>query len=391
VGAGLGGMLLAVLAAGLAVAANVADPPAETVLGQEDFTSGACNGGGMDAESLCTPHEIAVAGDGTLFVADPKNNRVLGYAPPLSNGEEAGLALGQTDFTHGACNRGGRPSASTLCQPQGVAFDADGNLYVGDFGNNRVLRYAPPFANGAAARLVLGQADFVHHACNRVSHPAANTLCGPKTVMIDANGSLYVADATNNRVLRYAPPFANGAAARLVLGQAGFGASACNRGGRAAANTLCGPKALAMDGAGNLFVSDYTNNRLLRFTAPFSNGEAATLVLGQADFAHYTCNRGGRAAANTLCGPGGIAFDRAGDLYLADFANHRALEYLPPFSDGMNAAGVLGQPDFTSAACNQGSQPSASTLCKPNSLTIVGATLYLADSGNNRALAYVLP
>src|SRR5581483_10636547 len=92
-----------------------------------------------------------------LYVADTYNNRILGFndARSIKVGAQADLVLGQPDFKRSVCNYNPNsaaasqaPTASSLCQPVGLAVDSQGNLWVADRGNHRVVRYANPFAQG---------------------------------------------------------------------------------------------------------------------------------------------------------------------------------------------------------------------------------------------------
>jgi len=66
---------------------------------------------------------------------------------------------------------------------------------------------------------------------------------------------------------------------------------------------LATPSGVAVDGAGNLWVGDTVNNRVLRYSVPISSGMSATLALGQANLSNHAVNRGGPVAANTLGQP----------------------------------------------------------------------------------------
>jgi DNA-binding beta-propeller fold protein YncE len=223
-----------------------------------------------------------------------------------------------------------------------VAFDSGGNLWVVDGFNNRVLEFIPPFANHMNASLVIGQADFV----TGTSGLSSTKFNDPEHLAFDSGGNLWVADSVNNRVLEFKPPFANGMAATLVIGQPDFVSNPC----LSSATGMCATFGVAFDSKGNLWVGDDGNCRALEFTPPFASNMAASLELGQAAGANQftdSCV----AAAPTQSGLSdalGLAFDSSGNLFLADFGDNRTLVFSPPFSNGMNASHVLGQADFVS-------------------------------------------
>jgi sugar lactone lactonase YvrE len=309
----------------------------------------------------------------------------------------ADAVLGQPDLNSG----GGScvaPSSTSLCGPRAVAADPNGRLFVADTGNHRVLSWpsATSFSNGEAADVVFGQADFTSGS----SGLSATQLSSPGGVAATGGGQLYVADSGNHRILRFTPPFSNGMAADRVFGQSDFDSGQCNRssqvGAAPDATTLCAPAQLVFKFSA-LYVADQGNHRVLQYVPNFSNGKAASLVLGQADFTSGQCNRssqvGAAPAANTLCSPAAVAVDLNGVLSVADQDNHRALQYQPSLSNGMDASLVVGQSSFTSGQCNQSANPSApptdSTLCSPRGIAITGAgALFVADTGNNRTLRY---
>jgi NHL repeat len=110
----------------LAQAANL-DTTADRVFGQPDFTHALRNNGGVSANSLGSPAGVALDKQGNLYVAEYLNNRVLEYDTPLSAGATADRVFGQPDFTQNTADNGG-VSASSLALPTGVALDAQGNL-----------------------------------------------------------------------------------------------------------------------------------------------------------------------------------------------------------------------------------------------------------------------
>src|SRR6202040_973573 len=109
------------------------------------------------------------------------------------------------NFTSNVCNSGGL-SADSLCNPTAVAADGSGNLYLADATNNRVLEYNSPQSTDTTADRVYGTCgSFTSHTCAGLS---ANSLSNPTGVAVDSSGNLYVADSMNNRVLAYDQPLA---------------------------------------------------------------------------------------------------------------------------------------------------------------------------------------
>jgi sugar lactone lactonase YvrE len=246
----------------------------------------------------------------------------------------ASVVLGQSDFT----SKSESTTQSGLDFPQGVAFDGSGNLWVAEFFNNRVVEFVPPFSNGMSASLVLGQADFL----SQTAATSQSGMHGPVALAFNKSGNLWVADFDNNRALEFVPPFSNGMSATLVLGQPNFTSATAH-------TTQTGfgaPDGIAFDASGNLFIAEDDNDRVVEFIPPFSNGMAATLVLGQPNFttAGFVPTQTGLASAQQ------IAFDSTGNLFVTDPFASRVVQFVPPFSNGMAASLVLGQLDFTSSA-----------------------------------------
>jgi hypothetical protein len=153
---------------------------------------------------LCAPYSVAVDAADNVIVADSGNNRILVFLQPLgavaggAGDTTADIVIGQPGFIS---NTGGS-TLTTLLNPQGVAVDLHGNLYVADRANHRVTEYDAPLGNGEAPTLIIGQPDETSHFCNQTGAVGADTLCNPAGVATDGSGNLYVYDADNNRVRR---------------------------------------------------------------------------------------------------------------------------------------------------------------------------------------------
>ncbi len=288
---------------------------AEAVFGQSTFTG---SGSGVTSTTMYFPFALAISASGSLWVADSYNNRVLRFdnAATAASGSAANGVLGQSNLT----SAGSGQTANSMHEPEGLAVKGT-TLWVADNVNNRVLRFdnAAAKANGASADAVLGQPAFTSGA----SATTSTGLSNPEQLYVDGSGGLWVADHSNNRILLYktAASKTNGGVADLVLGQASFTGN--NTG--TSNNTFNSPSSVFGDAAGNIYVLDDGNNRVLIFTngSSLTNGAAASYVLGQSTFV----TSGAGDAANQLSNP--IGLFAGSSLVVADFGNNRVLNYIP--------------------------------------------------------------
>jgi DNA-binding beta-propeller fold protein YncE len=403
------------------------DTVADQVYGQTNFATGTAAAPATNS-SLNQPKDIAVYSSGQVFVADTQNNRVLGWncIYNYENGEFADVVLGQPDFT--TTTPQNPPTASSMNGPTGVTVGFDGFLYVSDTGNNRVLIffptnydeyvadeavfydpdqyycedgtqlpsdfYAPIYTDGQEADYVLGQPDFVSGSALATD---STTLNQPMGLVTDVNDNLVVADHGNNRVLIYEWNDAGGIgpSAIWVIGQGpGSGGNEAFSSSVApnppTQSSMNGPTDVAAGVLGNeVYVADTGNNRIL----VFNDAPADTIadgLFGQPDYTSNSPNNGG-LSASSLAAPSGVQVDTGNRLYVADTGNQRVLIFDQTTPDRV-ADGVIGQPDFTSNTANNGGI-GASSLNTPTGLAIdiFYADVYIADTGNNRALQYNQP
>ena len=283
------------------------DTIADLVIGQPDFNSNVAEQRRRVGLEPLLPGGVAVDATGNLFVADHLNNRVLEYNRPFATDTVADRVIGQPDFTSNAPNNGGL-SAASLDSPSGVAVDAAGNLWVADYGNNRVLEYNNPIATGdRIADLVLGQPDFIvqHRQQRRSSapHRSSTQSASPST----RTGNVWVADALNNRVLEYDDPKTFGTTADRVLGQPSFTSGPVNYTGVINAAGLWLPYGVAVDINGNAYVATSSTTACCSTRRRSRLATAiADRVFGQPDFNSGTPNNGG-ISAQTLANPFSVA------------------------------------------------------------------------------------
>lgn len=218
-----------------------------------------------------------------LYVADTGNNRILGFydARRVKYGDTADLIIGQVSPTRSLVNSPGNDASKStstgLFLPASVAVDTEGNVWVADTGNARVLRFPRPYdrwGETQTADLVVGQPDFETRTSSEIRR---DRLYRPSGIAFTGDGNLVVSDLALNRVLMFSAPLATGASASLVLGQP-EGATATGGNGEAQMNL---PLGVAVDTDDRLYVADTGNNRVLIFgrVTVQADGAAAALIL----------------------------------------------------------------------------------------------------------------
>jgi uncharacterized protein (TIGR03437 family) len=217
-----------------------------------------------------------------LYVSDGLNNRVLGFrdARNVRPGDRADIVIGQTDFFRSIANSPvgdvNQPTDSGLFNPNGLAVDNNGDLWVADSGNSRVLRFPSPFTQPAQrANLVLGQLNFT----SKITDASSQTMRAPVGIAVFFDGSIAVSDAIFNRVLFFQKPaggdFRNGQEANKVFGQPDFVTVAAG----STATRMNSPRAIASDTDDRLYVCDTGNSRVHVYTrAPAAGTDPAPAV-----------------------------------------------------------------------------------------------------------------
>lgn len=376
-------------------------PRATVVIGQQDFNRGMENRGLPSPDNNTFNFPVAaIALGNNLHVADTANNRILTMtgAPNFST---ASRVLGQVGFAQNAPNliegrefffldRFSAVSGIPASFANGAGMALDGNrLYVADPLNNRVLAFRDIRTTRPDDRadVVIGQPDafrsLINSPNNEVDRPTDSSLFLPAAVAVDGEGNLFVTDSGNGRVLRFPRPFDAAAAgspqrANLVLGQTSFTTRITD----ASSRTMARPFGLAFTVSGSLLVSDAAHNRILFFEKPaggdFTNGQAAVKVFGQANFVTSTTT----TELGRLVSPRGISIDTDDRLYVADTGKNRMVIY-----NRVPDAGVDPQPALTFPPPNP---PAGTGLSSPHGVFVSKITgeIWVADTIGNRALRY---
>jgi len=267
--------------------------------GTEGFSG---DGGPATSASLNWPAAVAVDAAGNLYVADTLNSRIRKVSPSGIISTVAGNGMA------GFSGDGGSATSASLNLPQGVAVDAAGNVYIADWGNNRIRKVNPSgvisTAAGNGTPGFSGDGGPATSASLYLASSNGLTLSG---VAVDAAGNLYIADFGSNRIRKVS-------SSGIISTVAGGGSAFPGDGGPAASASLNGPSGVAADAAGNLYVAEWNNGRIRKVS---SSGIISTVAGGG------TGGDGGPATSASLDYPQGVAVDAIGNLYIADTNNDR--------------------------------------------------------------------
>ncbi len=297
-----------------------------------------------------TPWGIVVDPSGNVFVADDSNWRIRKVS-----------AAGDVTTIAGSGNRGyvdsNKGADAQFWQLRGMGRDSTGNLFIGD-GDNLVRRVAS--ATGVTGTLAGSGAPGGLGGYADGAGPAAR-FNGPHGIAVDAAGTVYVADQSNNRIRKVSP-------AGVVTTWVGSGAAG-SADGTGTNASFTGPAGIAVDGTGTAYVADTGACKIRVVSAA---GVVTTLAgSGVATFADGT---GASASFNY---PWGVAVDSFGNVYVADSSNNR-IRRVTPGGEVTTVAGSGAQAwtDGTGTAAN---------FAHPYGIAVgADGTIYVADTANRR-------
>ncbi len=306
------------------------------------------------------PTGVAVDGSGDLYVADSSNHTIRTITSDGAVSTFVGIAgsfPGNTDDTG---------SAARFNNPAGVALDASGNIYVADRGNHTVRKLT---AAGVVSTLAgtpgsSGSSDGAGNAA-RFNSPAG--------VAVDGSGNVYVADHDNHTIRKITGDGVVSTLAGSTSSSTPYGGSADGTGSAA---HFAFPSGVAVDGSGNVYVADTSNDTIRKIT---STGDVTT-------FAGKAQNGGSADGAGSLArfwAPEGVAVDGSGNVYVADTGNH-IIRKITSAGVVSTLAGRVQSFYGSNYGGSTDGTGSAALFDSPRALAVDGSgILYVADGGSS--------
>src|ERR1022692_533431 len=312
------------------------------------------DGGPATSAGLSDPNAVAGDGFGNLYIADNYLIRKVAAATGIITTVAGNHAAGYT-------GDGGPATAAALGVITGVAVDGSSNFYILSPNSNAIRKVA------AATGIITTVAGNYAAGYSGDGGPATSAQIVATGLAVDGSGDIYIADDKDNVIRKVA------AAAGVITTVAGNGAAGYSGdGGPATSAKLDQPYAVAVDGPGNIYIADTANNVIRKVAAATG---IITTVAGNG--AAYYSGDGGPATNAQLVYPPGVAVDGSGNLYISDLSNVvrkvAAATGIITTVAGNGAAGYSGD----------GGPAFSAGLSGPQGVAVDGSgNLFVADTGN---------
>ena len=262
---------------------------------------------------LANPGDVAISPQGDLFVVSTSNAEILEFAP--ISGTSSYEATG-TVVVEGTIPGTASTGINEVTDPAGIAFDANGDLFVSSIGESDVVEFAYSSSTGtysATGTVVAGTGT---------SGSALDQLSVPEGIALDPQGDLFVADSANERVEEFTYSSSTGTYSSNAIDVAGTGVAGTGAG------QLVNPQDVILNGSGDLFVADTGNDRVMEYAYNSSAGSyssSGTQIIGSlpTDFNWITFDSSGdlfvsypysAPTVNTPSGEGGVIFTASSEI-----------------------------------------------------------------------------
>ena len=339
------------------------------------------NGVPATTVGLNAPAGVALDSAGNVVIADTVNYMIRRVT---SNGNIYNVAgnakLCQNPTT--ACGDGAAAKGAALNYPIGVGTDAAGNVYIADTGDNRIrvvnmgkttitiagVSIAAGFIQTVAGNGVACDSS-VTPGCGDGGSATAAQLNGPQGVAVDSAGNIYISDSGDRRIRVVNT---SGVISPFAgTGSPCFPSTGCGNGGPAVSATFSNPWQIAVDSSANVFITDPPSNAIWEVS---SSTQGATVIagFGLPGFS----GDGGLATAAVLNIPRGVAVNSLDNVVVADTGNERVRAFA--IGGNINTIGGGGNG-------NDGATATSAILGAARGVALDSAgNLYIADTYNNR-------
>jgi uncharacterized protein (TIGR03437 family) len=324
---------------------------------------------------------MAVDGAGDLFIAEANSGvvRKVGADGVITTVAGNGTCC----VTPSSPSGDGGPALNAILAPVAVAVDNAGNLFIGE--PNHIRKVSPDgiistFAGTDASCSNLSPAD-----CLGDDGPAIKAHLHPTALVFDSAGNLLVADSGYQRVRRISPNGTITTVAGINLPGPNNQSGSYGDGGPATSARFSFIRGLAIDGAGNFFISDQGSGRLRKVTL---DGIINT-VAGGGDFRCCFSGDNGPGTSALLSAPWDVAADESGNVFIADYGNNRVRKMAPDgtittVAGNGSAECFYAQPGQTCPPIQDGG-PATSTVVNVQSIAVDGSgNVFIAGGYDNR-------
>lgn len=328
------------------------------------------------AAQFSSPEGIVADQLGNLYVADHGNSIIRKLVPVGTNWIVTTIA--GTAGMPGSAD--GTNAAARFSEPDGIALDGFGNLYVSDYFYNTIRKLTPVGTNWVVTTI----AGYPYSSGSNDGTNANAQFNNPSGLTVDTNGNLYVADYFNSTIRKITPVGTNWVVTTIAGSAQNFGSMDGTNG----IAQFFGPSGITLDALGNLYVAD-TINATIRKIAPVGTNWVVTTIAGQVGGA---ANIDGTNLNTQFNLPYNLTADSAGNLYVAD-TDDSTIRKIAPVGTNWVVSTLAGVPGNPGAADGTGTNALFNT---PYGITVdASGNLYVTDSSNDTVskgqLATVVP
>ncbi len=320
------------------------------------------DGGPATSADMNDPESVAADGAGNVYVADNLNNRIREVTPDGTISTVAG------NGGSGYWGDGGPATGANLNRPEGVAMDGAGNLYIADSDNFVIRKVSKGIISTVAGNGTQGYSGD--------GGPATSAqLNDPTAIAVDSTGNLYIADLYAHVIRKVSK--SDGTISTIAGNGSNGVPCSSGDGGPATSARFCGPSGVAVDLAGNVYIADEAASVIRKVSSGVISTFAGT---GNQGFA----GDNGPAISAHLCNPSGVAVDTFGNVYIADTYNSSIRVVSNGTITTIAGNGTGCNTGLGNGYSGDGGFAANAEIDSPMGVAVdTAGNVYIADTGNN--------